>query len=196
MTNIRVFSDFVCPFCYIGFSIANKLRKENPDVNIEYYPYELNPDAPEEGVDIKGKIPEEQLNASMERIKNLGSEYNLSYKGIDKSYNTHKLHKASLYARDEGKFFEFAEEAFKAVFEKRQNVAKDLIINEIGINAGLNIVEMNNCLNSGKYEDEMEEARNLAKVYELDSVPSFVVDEKKVVTNLKPYEEFKKDLLE
>lgn len=197
MTNIRIFSDFACPFCYIGFSIANKLRKENPNVNIEYYPYELNPNMSIQGENLKDKIPEEHLNKAYKRIRRLGREYGLIYNDNPKSYNTHKLHKASLYARDEGKFYEFAEEAFKAIFERGENIAKDVVINDIGIKAGLNIVEMNKCLNMEKYEEEMQEASNLARsFYEIDSVPSFIVDERKLVTNLKPYEKFKKDLLE
>jgi predicted DsbA family dithiol-disulfide isomerase len=195
MTDIKVFSDFACPFCYIGLSIADKLQKEDPEINIKYYPYELNPDMPKEGEDLKDKIPEEHLNKAYERTTGLGSEYNLVYNST-KNFNTNKLHKASLFARDEGKFYEFAIEAFKAIFENGENVSEDVVINNIGIKVGLNIVEMNRCLDSGKYEDEMEESKKLARVYEIDSVPSFIVDERKLVTNLKPYEEFKKDLLE
>lgn len=195
MINIKVFSDFTCPFCYIGFAIADKLQRENPDVNIEYFPYELNKDTPPEGVSLRDKMSEEDLNKAYDRIRKLGSEYGLIYSDNPRSFNTHKLHKASLFARDLGKFYEFGQEAFRAVFERGENIAEDVVINDIGIRAGLNIVEMNSCLSSDKYEDEMEGAKNLASIYKIDSVPSFIVDEKKIVTELKAYEEFKKDLL-
>lgn len=197
MTNIKLFSDFACPFCYIGMAIAQKLVEENPDVKIEYFPFELNPDLGPEGIDIKDKISEDHINKMYEGIKKLGQEYGLVYTNSTMSFNTHRLHMASLFARDMGKFYEFSMEAFKAIFEREENISQDVILNAIGLRAGLNIVEMNECLASGKYEEEMEEAsRQARKVYEIPSVPSFIVDERKLVTDLKDYEGFKKDLLE
>ncbi|GFN34459.1 DsbA family protein [Tepidimicrobium xylanilyticum] len=58
MTTIKIVSDFACPFCYIGFSIAERLIKENPDINIEWIPYELNPALPIEGGNLKDGIPQ------------------------------------------------------------------------------------------------------------------------------------------
>nr|WP_300001951.1 hypothetical protein [Tissierella sp.] len=41
----------------------------------------------------------------------------------------------------------------------------------------------------------MQETKKLASVYEVESVPTFIVDDKNKVTNLKEYKEFKKDLM-
>lgn len=161
MTTIKVFSDFACPFCYIGFSIAEKLSKENPDVHFEYYPYELEPDAPAEGYDFADNFPMDQIETSYKRIKRLGSEYGLIYNNKTKKSNTHRLHKASLYAKKEDKFFESGKEAFKAIFEDSKNLGDPKIINEIGLAAGLNIVEMNRCIDAGNFDEFMDEAKNL-----------------------------------
>ncbi|NLJ99564.1 MAG: thioredoxin domain-containing protein [Tissierellia bacterium] len=195
MTNIKIFSDFACPFCYIGFSIADKLRRENSNINIEWIPYELDSDYPLEGGDLTESIPQKQIELSYRRIERLGSEYGLVYNNKTKKFNTNRLHKAALYARDEGRYYEFAREAFKAIFEHGKNVGEPVIVNEIGLAAGISIVEMNRCIDSGAFDEEMEEARNLASIYEIESVPTFVVDENKKVTLLKDYERFKKDLL-
>ena len=195
MTNIKIFSDFACPFCYIGFSIADKLRRENSNINIEWIPYELDSDYPLEGGDLTESIPQKQIELSYRRIERLGSEYGLVYNNKTKKFNTNRLHKAALYARDEGRYYEFAREAFKAIFEHGKNVGEPVIVNEIGLAAGISIVEMNRCIDSSAFDEEMEEARNLASIYEIESVPTFVVDENKKVTLLKDYERFKKDLL-
>lgn len=195
MTNIKIFSDFACPFCYIGFSIADKLRRKNSNINIEWIPYELDSDYPLEGGDLTESIPQKQIELSYRRIERLGSEYGLVYNNKTKKFNTNRLHKAALYARDEGRYYEFAREAFKAIFEHGKNVGEPVIVNEIGLAAGISIVEMNRCIDSGAFDEEMEEARNLASIYEIESVPTFVVDENKKVTLLKDYERFKKDLL-
>ena len=197
MTNIKLFSDFACPFCYIGMAIAEKIVKENPNVNIEYFPFDLTPDAGPAGLVTRDKISEEHLNKMYEGIRKLGEEYGLVYSDNTRSFNTHKLHMASLFARDSGKFYEFSMEAFKAIFERGENISDDLVLNDIGLRTGLNIVEMKLCLESGKYEDEMEKASVQARtIYEIPSVPSFIVDERKLVTDVKSYEVFKKELLE
>ncbi len=193
--NIKIFSDFACPFCYIGFSISNKLIQENPDINIEWLPYELDPDLSLEGSLLTDYVPQDQIDMSYRRIERLGSEYKLVYNNKIKKFNTYRLHKAALYAFDEGKYYEFAEEAFKTIFEYGKNVGEPIVVNEIGLVTGLNIVEMNNCIDNGNFDERMEEAKNLASVYGIDSVPTFIVNDKKKVTLLKDYEKFKRDLL-
>lgn len=195
MTSIKIVSDFACPFCYIGFSIAEKLTKEIPDINIEWIPYELDPVLPIEGGDLTDQIPQKQIDMSYRRIERLGSEYNLVYNNKTKKFNTHRLHKAALFARDEGKYYQFAKEAFKTIFEYGINVGEPVIINEIGLEVGINIVEMNKCIDEGFYDEEMEEAKNLWSVYGIESVPTFIVNGNRKVTLLKDYERFKKDLL-
>lgn len=195
MTSIKIVSDFACPFCYIGFSIAEKLTKEIPDINIEWIPYELDPVLPIEGGDLTDQIPQKQIDMSYRRIERLGSEYNLVYNNKTKKFNTHRLHKAALFARDEGKYYQFAKEAFKNIFEYEKNVGKPVIVNEIGLEVGINIVEMNKRIDEGFYDEEMEEAKNLWSVYGIESVPTFIVNGNRKVTLLKDYERFKKDLL-
>ncbi|HSH36258.1 DsbA family oxidoreductase [Schnuerera sp.] len=196
MTSIKIFSDFACPFCYIGFAIAEKLKKENSDIHIEWIPYELDPDLPIGGEDLTDHIPQKQIAMSYRRIERLGSEYNLVYNNKTKKFNTHRLHKAALFAKDEGKYYEFAKEAFKTIFEYGKNVGEPVIVNEIGLSAGINITEMNRCIDGHFYNEKMEDAKKLWSIYEIESVPTFIVDENKKVTLLKDYERFKKDLLD
>jgi predicted DsbA family dithiol-disulfide isomerase len=194
MYNFKVFSDFACPFCYIGFTIADKLNDERDDVVFEWFPYELDPTVPEAGSN--NNFPEDQVKIAYKRIEMLGSEYGLNYNNKNKKFNTKKLHLAAMYAQSVEKFYPFAREAFKAVFEDGRNVSQLEIINNIGLKAELNIKEMNEALNDPGFMEEFLEAKNLAKVYEIDSVPTFVREDKKKIYTLKNYENFKKDLLE
>lgn len=196
LTNIKVFLDYACPFCYLGFSIAEKLHEERPDIKFEFFPYELDADAPQEPSLLTDYIDEDTVKSSYERIERLGSEYGLDYSNKYQRFNTRRLLMAGMYSKKEEKFYEFSRLAFKAIFEDGKNVAKAEIVNEIGLEAGLNIVEMNNCINGDSLDDEMERAKNLIPVYEVDSVPTFIVNDKKKVTKLKPYAEFKSDLLD
>ncbi len=195
MIDIKIFSDFACPFCYIGFSIANRLKEENSNINIQWIPYELDPNLSTRGSDLSQYIPKEQIDMSYRRIQRLGKEYGLIYNNKTKKFNTNGLHKAALFARDEGKYYEFASEAFKTIFEYGKNVGELAIINEIGSNVGLNIVEMNRSIDNGIFDREMEKAKDLSIEYKIESVPTFIVNEDRHVTTLKNYERFKRDLI-
>lgn len=196
MTNIKVFLDYSCPFCYIGFEIMDRLRKEDPSITFEYIPYELNSGTPIEGSNLSDRIPKKQIENSYKRIERLGLEYGLIYNNKTKNFNTHRLLLAGLYSIKEDKFYEFSREAFKAIFKEGKNVGLPVIVNEIGLAAGLNIVEMNNCIEQHNLDKEFFNKQEMAFVYEIDSVPTFIVNDKKKVTLLKEYSKFKKDLVE
>ena len=196
MTNIKVFSDYACPFCYIGFSIIDRLRKENPNLDIEWMPFELTPDASLDGRDIGKDVSPEQLEVAYKRILRLGAEYDLVYNNRTTSFNTHRLHKASLYANSVDKFYEFSKEAFKTIFEYGKNVADHSVIDEIGLSVGLDINEMNKQIDEGHFDETMKKAKELVPVHDIDSVPSFVVNDDKKVTTLKDYKKISKDILE
>ena len=195
MYNFKVFSDFVCPFCYIGFTIADKLNAERDDVSFTWYPYELDPSVAEQGGGMTG-IPEAQLKIAFQRIEMLGREYGLNYNNKIKKFNTRKLHLAALYAQSVDKLYPFARQAFKAVFEDGRNVGTLEVINDIGLKAEMNIQEMNAAISDPAFMDEFIEAKNLIEIYEIDSVPTFVREDNKKISNLKDYESFKKDLLD
>ena len=196
MKTIKVFSDYSCPFCYIGFSIIDKLRKENYDLDIQWLPFELNPDGSLEARDITENVSPEQLEMAYKRILRLGSEYDLVYNNRSKSFNTHRLHKASLYANTVDKFYEFSKEAFTTIFEYGKNVADHSVIDEIALSVGLDVDEMNKLIDEGKFNEEMELAKSLVPTHDIDSVPSFVINDDKKVTTLKDYKRIVKDILE
>lgn len=196
MNNIKVFSDFTWPFCYIGFSIANKLRKEDPNVAFEWFPFELEPDAPIEGYDFSDKYPIEQIEIGYKRINRLGSEYGLVFNNKFKKSNSNRVHKAALYADKQGKFYEFSKEVFKANFEFSKNIGDLIVINEIAKSVGLDVEDMNKCIDNGDFDKQMKEAHDLVPEYHIESVPTFIRKDDKQVTTLKDYEKFKKDLIE
>ena len=196
MINIKVFSDYACPFCYIGFSIANKLRKEREDVDFTYYPYILAPELSLSGGDLSDSIPQDRIDMSYKRIQRLGSEYGLVYNNKTKKFNTNRLHRAALYAQEEGKFYEFSEAAFRYIFEYGKNLGDPLILNELALSLELDIIKMNEEIDSGKFEKQMDEAKILSEKYQIESVPTFIVNDEREVTTLKDYERFKKDLIE
>lgn len=56
MNKILVFSDYACPFCYVGKGIIDELKKEF-EIEDEWMPFELHPEIPQEGKKVSELFP-------------------------------------------------------------------------------------------------------------------------------------------
>lgn len=195
MNNIKTFMDFIWPFSYIGFSILNRLRKEEEDVNYTWYPYILSPDTPLNGRELDSSFDNDKKKAVLKRLNSLGSEYDLEFNNGNLTFNSNRAHKAVLYARDQGKFYEFAKEVFDCVFKHDENIGDKEIIDKIAISLQLDVKHMNEAIDGGFYDGEIEQAKQASRNYNITSVPTFIVDDTRKVTDLKEYKCFKEDLM-
>ena len=81
------------------------------------------------------------------------------------------------------------------MFKENLNIGQKTIIDEIAKSLELNVKDMNNAIDRGLYDQEIHKASQTAKNYNVTSVPTFIVDEERNVTDLKEYKYFKADLL-
>jgi protein disulfide-isomerase len=203
--KIEIWSDILCPFCYIG---KRKLEKaletfEGKEfLEIDWRSYQLDPDATSQpNTDVydylaqrKGqtrdwsvKMHEQVANTA----KQEGLDYNFEKAIIANSYNAHRLiHLAKKY-----KLGDQAEETiFKAYFTEGKDIANKTTLIAIGKEIGLKEEEINEVLNSDKYGAEVradiEEARNIG----VRGVPFFVMDRAYAVSGAQPVEVFTETL--
>lgn len=194
MKKYKVFSDYVCPFCYIGFSIAEKFISEE-NVSLQWYPHILNPTEHGEVINMNDSVPKEMRLKAYERIESLASEYNLIYNNRDYTFDSTRAHKASYYARENDLFYEYSKLVFKTVFEKGENIADKEVLDKIALEVGLDVDKMNFHIDNGDYDENLINAKKMYEKYNVTSVPTFILEDETMVTELKPYEEYKKDLL-
>lgn len=204
--KMEIWSDILCPFCYIG---KRKLEKaletfEGKEfLEIDWRSYQLDPDAsPQPNTDVydylaqrKGqtrdwsiKMHEQVANTA----KQEGLEYNFEKAIIANSYNAHRLiHLAKKY-----KLGDVAEETiFKAYFTQGKDIADKTTLMSIGKEIGLEENEIKEVLNSDKFGTEVkadiEEAQNIG----VRGVPFFVMDRAYAVSGAQPVEVFTETLV-
>jgi len=86
--KVTVFSDYICPFCYIGFYRIEQL-KENYDLEIEWRPFEIHPETPKEGAELNSlNFPKEYLDMMIANIKRLADDIGISLKFTEKLPNS------------------------------------------------------------------------------------------------------------
>ncbi|AYV57512.1 dithiol-disulfide isomerase [Leptospira kmetyi] len=194
-TRIAIYSDVVCPWCYIGkkrLEDAISLRKKShPDDNIliEWKPFQLNPDLAPEGEDRVlhmtkkfGSI--DRVKMMVQRVADIAQTEGLPFSVEQAGHqpNTFLLHALIRKAKETGKDSALAEVFFRNFFAEGKNLSDSKIIleclQEVGMSAeDLDSVKGDETLLKKIYEEEMQ-GRQLG----VSGVPFFVFNEKYAVS--------------
>lgn len=198
---VDIWSDIVCPFCYIGkrnFEDALEQSGLKDSVKVVWHSFELAPDAEtkpeasiyEELAKRKGWSNEqsEQIHKQMEeRAKESGLDYDFDKTIPANSFNAHRL---LHLAKKKGVQNEVKELLFKAYFTDGKNIDDTEFLLSTGINAGLKEEDIRSALESAEIEKEIEEDILNARELGIQGVPFFVLDQKYAVSGAQPVEAF------
>lgn len=191
--KVEIWSDIFCPFCYIGkrrFENALKNFSDKDDVEVIYRSFELNPDAPKVNNNSIHEAIAEKYGMSVEEAKanndgivkqaaSLGLEYNFDTLILTNSLDAHRL---IHFAKDFNMMQEMTEALFKAYFTDSKNISDIDALGDIAESIGINKKEVINFLKSDKYKSEVREDEALARNYGINSVPTFIFNNKFKVT--------------
>ena len=173
--KIKMYSDYICPFCYLGEAIIEKL-KSRFDIEMEHIGIEIHPETPDEGVDLRGRIS--GMEEMYENLRCRGKEYGLNFCDIRLLSNSRKALIVGEYARKVGKNAEFTHEVFKAYFEGCLDIGKVTVILELAQKIGLAKKEAEDCLNNPLYQNIFANNCAEAKKLHIWSVPTFIINGK------------------
>ena len=204
--KIDVVSDVVCPWCYIGkrrLEKAIEQLKGQIDVEVEFHPFELNPDMPKEGKNQKEHLTNKfggadrykQITSNVTKVAaEEGLKFNFDKQEV--SPNTRDAHRIIRYAKSEGKQAVVKEAFMKAYFEDGIDLSKNENLLSIATKAGLDTPKVSSLLNSdeGLVEVELEERTYAQRG--ITSVPYFIINNTYGVSGAQPTEVFEKALLD
>lgn len=199
--KIEIWSDIMCPFCYIGKRQLETALAEFPsgEFEIEWKSFQLDPTiTPQSGKDVYTFLAErkdisieqsiEMHKGVVERAKSVGLDYHFDKAIISNSLTAHRIiHLAK--AKKLGD--EMEEIFFKAYFTdgKDLNDAQTLI--ELGSKAGLDSKEVQEVVeNENLYLSDVKSDIREAQEIGVQGVPFFVFDRKYAVSGAQPVEAF------
>lgn len=195
--KIEIWSDVICPFCYIGkreFEKALEQFPEKDQFDIEWKSYQLAPDmTTKQGKSIDEYLSESKgisiddahsMNASVsERAKEVGLDYHFE-KAIPA--NTMKAHCFSHFAKKYHKQNEAEELLFRSYFTEGKNIDDTSTLLELGKDLGLDTDELKAALENETYTDVVREDIYEAFQLGVRGVPFFVFDRKYAVSGAQP----------
>lgn len=204
--KVSVISDVVCPWCYIGKQRLEKAiesLEEKFDFEIQYLPFELNPNIPKEGFDQKeylinkfgGEIRYKEVTDHVTKIATEeGLNFNFSLQA--KSPNTLDAHRIIWLAQKEEKQKEVAEAFFKAYFEKGIDLTQTENLISISKEAGLDEVMVRNFLGSEEAINEVRIQEELNQKLGVTGVPFYIINDKYGISGAQPSEVLVKAFLD
>jgi len=131
--RIKMFSDYICPFCYLGKGIIDRL-KSRFDIELEHVGIEIHPETPICGVDLRKYISE--TNEMYQHLRSRGKEYGLNFCDVRTLPNSRKALIVGEYSRKLGKNEKLTDSVFKAYFEDCLDIGKEEVIIEIAKKIG------------------------------------------------------------
>jgi predicted DsbA family dithiol-disulfide isomerase len=185
--KIEIYSDLICPWCYIGkhrMQAALKLLGKEFTPKIVWRPFQLNPDMPIEGMNRKtyrtNKFGSWERSLAMDAEvaatgEGLGIEFN--YDKVLITPNTLAGHRLLWWAAQQHHQDHLAEALFRAYFTEGRNVGRLDVLAEVAAEVGLPQAEAIVFLDSDAGKKEVEEEVLKGLKLGLQGVPLFVVND-------------------
>ena len=189
MMEFDVFSDYICPFCFIGKRRAEKLADDLP-VRPIWKGFEIHPETPLEGVPLSSFMP--GVISSLEgRIRSLAEEIELDMKMPEKLSNSRLALLGGEFARGAGKLGEYHEAVFIAYFQQAKDIGHIDVLLDIAAEIDLDLDSFRNSLESNEHFPALRDSVRKAHSLGLSGVPSYVFGEGNIVVGAQPYDMLK-----
>lgn len=199
--EVEVWSDYVCPFCYIGkrrFEAALQQFEHREAVEVIYRSFELDPNILRDGnpnvhdmLAAKYGMSREQAvantNGITQQAKQLGLDYDFERMIQTNTFDAHRL---THYATAQGKHQQMTERLLKAHFTDGLHLGRHETLADLAEEIGLNRGEALRVLTEGQYENEVRADEQEAGRLGVRGVPFFVINRKYAISGAQPSEMF------
>ena len=201
--TIDIWSDVVCPWCYIGKRrLERALEDRADDVEIVWRSFELDPFAPTEptgalaeGFAEKYGMSVEEARATMDGVARTAAEEGLELR-FDRALrgNTLDAHRLLHFAASRGVQQEMKERLFRAYMSEGRAISDRDELARLAAEVGLDAGEVRAMLDTDRYEEDVRTDQELARQIGIRGVPFFVFDGRYAVSGAQPSDVFREVL--
>ena len=174
--KLTMFSDFICPFCYIGFEVVRKLKPEF-EIELDWRGYQIHPEWPVESIaaDEYRAMDADTRRRVWERIESLAQEAGFSMKPPTLLMNSRRALEAAEFAKQAGAGESFEERVYRAYFQEGLNIGDLGVLGELASDVGIARAELRQALESNRYTMKIKNTALAAHQRGVDGVPTFFV---------------------
>jgi predicted DsbA family dithiol-disulfide isomerase len=196
--KIEVWSDFVCPFCYIGKRRLEEALSQFPQrdqVEVEFKSFELDPNSPKysgksihEALAAKYGMTIEQAKQANQGVGQQAASVGLTFNFENmKPTNTFDAHRLAKFAKTQGKEAAITEKLLYAYFTESKNLGDDDTLADIAEASGLDRQETLNVIqDKNAYANDVRIDQAVAQQYRITGVPYFIINSKYAISGAQP----------
>jgi predicted DsbA family dithiol-disulfide isomerase len=202
--RIEIWSDVVCPWCYVGkrrLEHALAGFEHRDDVEVVFRSFELDPTAPRHGLEPTTTVlarkygrSEAEMRQMQEQLIELAAAEGLAFRLFDNVHtntvDAHRLLHLALETGGPALQRELKESLLSAYFEQARDVGDHDVLAAVAVEAGLDEARVRAVLETEEYADEVAADVAQARAYGATGVPFFVIDQKYGVSGAQPAEVF------
>lgn len=194
--KLDIFSDPVCPWCFLGKANLDRALADHPGhpFQIEWHPFQLNPEMPEGGVDkreyLSRRFGAGQLDAIHQRFRDIAAQAGVEMdpdrpQRIPNTLNAHRLvHWAGL----EGRQSEMITALMQGYWVKGLDIGASDVLADLAAEVGLERAAILRLLEGEADRAEVLARESHARERGVNAVPTFVLGNQYVLSGAQPPE--------
>lgn len=196
--DVEVYSDYTCPWCYIGLERLEQLETElagEIELRVQWRPFEIHAEVPPAGMPPSALgYPPDRWAAMVANLRRQAEAEGLEIAALERVANTHRALLAGAYAEAEEpeRFEQFHRALFRAYFGEGRNIGDPAVIREVAGTAGIDVERMDAALQAGTYEDDLARTTADAGRYGITGTPTFVFGGRHGAVGAQPVAELKR----
>jgi predicted DsbA family dithiol-disulfide isomerase len=202
--RIEIWSDVVCPWCYIGKRRFEQALAEFPardEVEVVYRSFELDPRAPEDGSESVMEALGRKFGGGpaagrqmIDRVADVAAEAGLRFDYAEATHtrtvDAHRLLHLALVEGGPVLQSRLKEALLEAYFAQARSMGDHAVLRQVAGSAGLDRARVAEVLASDEFSDAVQADIELARDYGITGVPFFVVDGRFGISGAQPVEVF------
>lgn len=195
MIKLDILSDPICPWCYIGKAQLDRALEAHPNhpFEIEWHPFQLNPDMPQAGMDRRtylegkfgGKIGAVRAYAPVDQAATAAG-LTLNLEGITRTPNTRDAHRLIHWAGLEGRQTAVVAALFRGYFRDGRDIGDRTTLAAIAGEAGMDGAVVARLLDTDADAEEISTRDAHARARGVSGVPCFIIGNEYAVSGAQP----------
>ena len=182
---IEVYSDTVCPWCYVGVERLLQALAQRPEraAEVRWLPFELNPDMPDGGMDRAEYMLQKfgdvnRFAGAHGQLRELGAEFGIEFDfaAINRVANTRRSHALLAWAEASGRQTDVNRALLRAYFSQGRDIGDPTVLTAIAAECGLDGGAAAAALEDPQLRETIEALEAQALQWGISGVPTFIFD--------------------
>ena len=199
MLWLDIYSDTICPWCFIGKRRLERALEQRPQarVTMRWRAFQLNPGMPTEGMDrqayLRAKFGQpERAQRIYDAIRAAGKSEGIdfAFDRMKRTPNTLRSHRLLRMAWEEKCQDEVIEALFRAYFLEARDIGNDTVLADVAASVGMDRTAIVRFLDGELYATEVEQEDRSARRLGISGVPCFIFNRRYALSGAQEPEAF------